>query len=338
MYTLESFCNFVFGYPYHTVVDNIKKEDYIEFDIPKKNGQRTISYLDKKSGLAYLQNRLLCKFLNKQLLPINVKGFRKGENYKSFLSEHIGAKYFLRIDIRSFFPSINSKSISEEITKLIICNDNEEKQEIVHLICDIVTLNDKLPQGACTSPVVSNIVMVRIDQRITKYCQIFDICYTRYADDLLFSSKTFDFSENKYFLRKLKFILNSKNLKVNYSKLKVSQDEMILNGYVISDREIRLSRKRLYDIRKVIKFSNDNHNLLKQNRKEEFILKTNNLDLKYRDLKKYPFKTLFQFVQYMCGYRSYLISFIDENNSMSSFQKQIKKLIKKLEKQIKKLA
>lgn len=253
------------------------------------------------------------------------------------MSEHIGAEFFLRIDIASFFPSISDSCIKNELSNLLTCDSDDGEDKLLDLICDIVTLEDKLPQGACTSPTVSNLVMARIDQRITKYCQVFNIRYTRYADDLLFSSRIFNFAEKKWFIKKIKYILSSQKLKLNYSKIKFGQKELVLNGYVISDREIRLSRNRLSDIRRIVKFSKENHHLIDQFGPEKFILEANKLPLKYRNLNVYPFGTVFQFVQYMCGYRAFLISMTNNNYTLTPFQKELQRLIRRIEAQITRL-
>ena len=193
MFTIESFCNSIWETSCSRVLQGVSKGDYKEFALAKKGGTRTINYLEKDSKLWGLQQRLLINFLDKQDLPVCVKGFRKGESYYSFLSEHIGAKYYLRVDIESFFPSITDDCIKNGLSSLLVCNSSEEKGKLLDLVCDIVTLDGTLPQGACTSPMVSNLIMAKVDQRITKYCQVFGVRYTRYADDLLFSSNTFDF-------------------------------------------------------------------------------------------------------------------------------------------------
>lgn len=334
MFTLESFCNLVWGTSYFKVSQKITKSDYKEFQIPKKDGVRTINYLDKDAPLGEIQQQLLSNYLRKQDLPICVKGFRRGESYRSFLSEHIGSEFFLRIDIASFFPSISETLIKNEFSNLVTCSIEEEKTKILDLICEIVTLDGKLPQGACTSPVVSNIVMARLDQRITKYCQVFNVRYTRYADDLLFSSKSFDFAQKKWFIKKIKYILASQNLRLNYSKLKLGSKEFALNGYIISANGIRLSRNRLSDIRHSVTFANNKHTLLITHGADVFLSAANSMPLKYRDLKQYPFATVFQFVQYLCGYRSFLISMVDDNNPSSAFQKDLQRLIRRTEKAI----
>lgn len=334
MFTIDSFCNLVWGTSYSKVLQKVSKEDYKEFELPKKGGTRTINYLEKDSALWELQRRLLDNYLIKQDLPVCVKGFKKGESYKSFLSEHTGAEFFLRIDIASFFPSISDFCIKNEFSNLLACNSDDEKEKLLNLICDIVTLEGKLPQGACTSPMVSNLVMARIDQRMTKYCQVFNIRYTRYADDLLFSSSMFNFAEKKWFIKKIKYILCSQELKLNYSKIKFGQKELVLNGYVISACEIRLSRNRLSDIRCIVKFAKENHHLIARVGPEEFILNANKLPLKYRNLNVYPFRTVFQFVQYMCGYRAFLISMTNNDYALTPFQKELQRLIHRIETQI----
>lgn len=334
MYNQESFCNIVWGTTFLKVDGSYNKEDYKDFFIPKKNGYRQLSYLPKSSVLYLLQKKLLHNYLEKVSLPVCVVGFRKNENYKSYLLPHVGRKFFLRIDIKDFFISISKEVIVSELRCYLSLNTPEETERIIALIADIVTRNDVLPQGASTSPAISNIVMARIDQRILKYCQVFDITYTRYADDLLFSSYKFDFSKKKWFFKKIKHILKDNSLTINYAKNKVAQDEISLNGYVISNMDVHLSRKRLSDIRHVISRMQQNKRVLITDGENLFLNTINSLRLYHRDLARYPFESMFLLLQYLCGYRAFLISWIDIN-SQTSFQKELKHLIVRIESVIK---
>lgn len=327
--TIESFCKVAWNLSYNQVSSSITKKDYIQFDIPKKNGVRTITLLPEGSSLYVLQRNFNKYYLNKQELPICVKGFVQGESYISYLESHIGAKYFVRMDIKDFFPSITSEIIKDTFSHLLSFDTDEEKEKILELISEICTYEGVLPQGVPTSPVISNIVMTRIDQRITKYCQILGITYTRYADDMLFSSNMFDFKTKKWFIKKIKYILASMHFKINYSKLKFSENEISLNGYVVSDTGIRLSRSRLMDIKKAITFSKNNHTLLKTD-PTGFLRLANETSLEYRNLKVYPFNSVFQFTQFLIGYRSYLISFLRYDID-STFRKKAEKLIRNIE-------
>lgn len=338
MYTKETFCNFVFKRNWEKTKSIIKNKSYREFCIPKKNGFRTISCLDKSSELALLQKNLVDNFLNKQPLPVCVKGFRKSESYNTFLMAHVGAKYFLRIDIKSFFPSLKKELIKRELSNIINFDSETEKNEMLETICEAVTLNGSLPQGACTSPGISNLAMARIDQRILKYCQVLGIKYTRYADDLLFSSDDFCFSDKRWFLKKVKHILSYNELELNYTKLKYGENEIVLNGYIVSENGIRLSRKRLSDIRHIVSAVDKHLEIIKSGNEKEFLQKINEVDLRYRNIDGRDFSTPFQVVQYLCGYRSFLISMLNEEYSDTNNQKELRRLIRRIENQVEQLS
>ncbi len=330
--TKESFCKSIWNLSYDQVRENISKDSYKQFEIPKKNGMRIITFLPEESSLYDLQKKFNKNFLSKQELPICVKGFVKGESYISYLEPHVGSKYFFRVDIKDFFPSITVRKIKEAFSTFISFETDTDKEIILELISDICTYEDILPQGASTSPTISNIIMVRIDQRITKYCQALGVTYTRYADDLLFSSKNFDFKFKKWFVKKIKFFLSSSCFSINYSKMKFGNEEISLNGYVISETGIRLSRGRLSDLKKALAFSRENHRLSKD-QSELFLEKANNIVLVHRNLKRDPFASVFQFTQFLIGYRSHLISFL-QYDLEPSFRKKIKKMLYKIEEQL----
>lgn len=331
--TTESFCNIVWDLSYSKVSKSIIKSDYKEFDIPKKNGVRKINYLPRTSVLYNVQKGL-ARYFEKQEFPICVKGFKKGENYLSYLEPHVGSKFFLRVDIKDFFPSITVDIIKNELSNHLSFDSENDKIQILELVSNIATLNGSVPQGAPCSPIISNFIMVRTDQRIIKYCQALGIYYTRYADDLLFSSVGFDFKHKKWFLKKIKYILLSKQFKVNYSKIKYGDKEISLNGYVVSSDGIRLSRDRIFDVRKTIAYSKSNYHIAKNN-PEAFLQGANTLPLKHRNLALFPYKTVFQFVQFLCGYRAYLLSFLNCDID-HLFAKKVLKLVNNLEEQIKK--
>lgn len=331
--TIESFCKIVWNLSYNQVNSSIIKTDYSQFNIPKKNGLRTITFLPGTAPLYALQKSFNKYYLNKQDLPICVKGFVQGESYISYLEPHLKSNYFIRIDIKNFFPSITADIIKDTFSHLFSFDSDEDKNKILNLISDICTYEGILPQGIPTSPMISNIVMTRIDQRITKYCQVFGITYTRFADDMLFSSQAFDFKTKKWFVKKIKYILSSLNLKINYTKIKYGEREISLNGYVLSKSGIRLSRSRLFDIKKVLAFSKNNNSLSKTN-PTEFLQLANKLSLEHRNLSIYPFNSIFQFTQFLIGYRSYLISFLRYDID-ATFLKKTLKLIRNIEDQVK---
>ena len=111
-------------------------------------------------------------------------------------------------------------------------------------------------------------------------------------------------------------------------------DEISLNGYVISKNGLRISRGRIWDIRHVLGFAKDNIEIFK-NDKNDFLAKLNSLKLRHRNLEVFPFNTVFQFLQYLCGYRAFLLSFLNFELE-PNFKKNLLKLVKKIEKIISK--
>ncbi len=234
---------------------------YTEFSIPKKDGVREICAIEKGTALARIQESLLRNFLEKLPLPVPAVGFVPGKNYIDFLKPHIGKRYFLRVDIKDFFGTIKESHIRTYLEEFFANNC----KDCIDYIVSLCLLDNKLPQGAITSPAISNISFVRTDQRILKYCQSFtsvyvsskkyteNIVYTRYADDLLFSSDIMDFSKERFFLGMIRKILKESGFVTNEKKTHFGYREISLSGYVLS-QNIHLSRKKLYSINKVIHY------------------------------------------------------------------------------------
>jgi hypothetical protein len=309
-----------------------KTDYYSEFEIPKKNGTRRIHALDKQSDLYKIQRNLNDNFLANIALPISVKGFVKGENYNTYLIEHIKKTSYLRADIKGFFDTITAIQVRSMLKEFINIDD------VIDIVIDIVTLDSKLPQGALTSPSISNAIFKRIDQRITKYCQVFNVSYTRYADDMLFSSNKLDFVKDKFFYSMIKKILKENGFECNYDKKKTENGKICLSGFVIQD-DVHLSRAKLNNINKLIYFFRENKNFNSDkysvDRKvfanPNWLQEVNNLHLKVNGIIK-TFDTVTQLLDYICGYRAFLISIVKNNISSTSHTVILSKKIKNIEK------
>lgn len=307
-----------------------------EYKIAKKKGYREIVAVQTKSELAKLQGNLLKNFFSKIPVSVSTKGFVKGCSYVNFLEEHMGQKFFLRLDIEDFFGSITKRMLCENLEPFA---DPESIDEIVELC----TWKEKIPQGYITSPAISNLVFRRIDQRIRKYCRSYhremkrNIVYTRYADDMLFSSVGFDFKSNKNFKRMISHILQENGFRCNESKTIYTQGEISLSGYVI-ENDVRLSRKKLYNINEVIyQFDGrDEHDektfRVKRNVDiEEIRKKLNDRKLKKSNGEILSFPDVSSLVHYIAGYRSYLIQIARVEHGNTGRDKKIRKKIERLE-------
>lgn len=319
---------------------------YHTFLIPKNGGQRTIQGIQKQSELYRLQKALCQNFLDNIPLPIPAIGFVKEESYLTFLKPHIGKAHYLRLDIQGFFDSITAGMVKKCFSEFF----SEAVPENLTDFLSLCTYNGYLPQGAVTSPAISNIVFRTIDQRILKYCQSFDslyrdnqklaedICYTRYADDLLFSSNQLDFSNDGYFVGMISGILQSRGFRLNRDKATYSKKKISLSGFVVSNN-IHLSRKKLYSLNKLIYFlgKTDVYGSKKYRVRNSFFHEPDWLEqINQLGLTKGRGGTLYfrnpqSFLDYLCGYRSFLLSILKANDAVDTNMQQLSKKVKKLE-------
>ncbi len=154
---------------------------YKKFYIKKKNGTQREILCPSKEMKAF-QAWILRNILEKLNVSDYATGFIKNKNISDNVKPHLENRFFLRLDIDNFFPSIEYQKVYK------IFNSIGYNSLISHIFSRISTCYDKLPQGAVTSPYLANIVCLRLDNRISGYVGKFDVVYTRYADDFIFSS------------------------------------------------------------------------------------------------------------------------------------------------------
>lgn len=326
-----------------------KENAYLSFTIPKQHGVRRIDGLRPGSELKTLQRRLAERFLNQIPLPVPAKGFVKGENYVSYLSAHCGSQYFLRLDIQDFFPSIREEHLRSFLSEFV------QEPAVLNEIVGIGMLHGSLPQGAVTSPALSNLVFRRIDQRILKYCQKLseryapgssgadEVRYTRYADDLLFSSRTFDFSANPYFYGMISHILAEHGFRLQREKTSFQKGTFASNGFVVGE-DVHLSRGKRREINRFLYEVMENREKWEEGnpsepyqldrkklRREGEILRTAEMIWPERREIEPSFFSKEQLIYYLCGYRAFLISVVEGNRERTDAVRQMEKLLRKLE-------
>ncbi|MEI6487741.1 MAG: reverse transcriptase family protein [Bacteroidota bacterium] len=170
----------------------IKNASYFEFKIPKKKkGYRTIE--SPNLQLRELQKRLnsFLQALYCIIKPEAAYGFvlsyqedAKPHTIISNAKNHLNKKYVLNIDLKDFFHSISAIQVREFFKKHPY-NFNDDLATCLALIC---CYKGRLPMGAPTSPVVSNLICIPLDKQLMAIAQEHKLTYTRYADDMTFSS------------------------------------------------------------------------------------------------------------------------------------------------------
>lgn len=191
----------------------IKKIDncYNTLEIPKKNGDtRTICVPNKnlKKVQKKLYNKLSTyydeiKTQNNFTSKIS-HGFEKNRSIVTNAEVHKNKRYVVNLDLLDFFPSINFGRVRSYFIKN---NYFEINDDIATILAQLTCYKGTLPQGAPTSPLIANMICNIMDIRILKIAKKYRLDYTRYADDLTFSTN------NKYFLNDYdKFLEDIKNI------------------------------------------------------------------------------------------------------------------------------
>lgn len=155
---------------------------YRIFTMKKRDGrERVIS--TPKTYLKVIQWWILDNILNPIELSPAVHGFRRNHSYLSNALVHHGAKHILNVDIKSFFDSITKERIQ------LVFSDLGYDEGGSAVLSALTTRNGVTPTGAPTSPMLANLIFRDADHQLTTFAESIGLTYTRYADDLTFSSQ-----------------------------------------------------------------------------------------------------------------------------------------------------
>lgn len=194
---------------------NINKR-YANFEIPKKiGGKRTITAPDK--FLKKIQRRidLILRLL---FVPKSAAhGFLANRSIVSNAKIHVGKKYVLNIDLKDFFPSVHFG----RIRAVLQLYPFRLKPEFAHVVANLCCYESKLPQGAPTSPIITNIVCQKLDYKLVQLAKETHCFFTRYADDITFSCDKARFDEE--FLKKLDEIVKAEGFAINEKKTRIQK-------------------------------------------------------------------------------------------------------------------
>jgi RNA-directed DNA polymerase len=163
----------------------IPERFYRRYRIPKRHrGWREIQSPSKE--LKAIQAWILRNILDKLSSSAYATAYTKGRGLLDNVNPHLNNRYFLSIDIRNFFPSVSAARVRELFVRIGYSKDAAKT------LCRLCSFFRGLPQGAVTSPALSNLVCVRLDRRLSGLTSRRNIVFTRYADDMTFSTNNRD--------------------------------------------------------------------------------------------------------------------------------------------------
>lgn len=202
------------------------EESYKSFEIPKKaGGTRVIDSPNKQ--LKRIQRQLGKKvydihknYIDQKRIASNIShGFETGKSIITNARIHKNKKYLLNIDIANFFSSINFGRVQGYFNK---SQEFMFSKEVSTIISQLVCYEKKLPQGAPTSPIISNLIFNIVDLRILSLAKKYKLSYTRYADDMSFSTNNRAFrTDHIEFIQELKVLLKNSGFDINESKTRL---------------------------------------------------------------------------------------------------------------------
>ncbi|EGQ9107117.1 retron St85 family RNA-directed DNA polymerase [Vibrio cholerae] len=169
----------------------IPSKHYKVYKIPKKRlGFRTIA--QPTPAVKVIQKQIVDYLIPKTSIHTSALAYVSGKGVKDNALQHVKSDYLLKVDLENFFNSITPKMLVKALKHQGIDVSETDIMVLSQFLFWNITkkANGKLVLsiGAPSSPFVSNLVMFAFDQRMSKLCRSRDITYTRYADDLTFST------------------------------------------------------------------------------------------------------------------------------------------------------
>jgi len=216
------------GIPVKTLysVSNNLRGHYRKVQIPKKSGgYRKLSVPDE--CLKKIQRQIADVLLIHMPVSRYAKAYRFGSTTLKNAKPHVGKSIVLKLDILHFFDSIRYIDVKDKVFPAEVYAEN-----IRILLAMLCYYKDFLPQGAPSSPAITNILMYDFDEAVGSWCRERGISYTRYCDDMTFSG---DFNSGELIrfvrqeLKKMGFLLNDQKTKIQRAGSQQSVTGIVVN-------------------------------------------------------------------------------------------------------------
>ncbi len=235
---------------------------YRQFKINKRTGGfRQITAPRKKSFM------LILKYVNEILKSIYspsdyAMGFTEGRSVVTNAEIHKGQLYVFNTDLKDFFPSI----VQARVWKRLQIEPFNFPQPVANILAGLCSMKDTrkmedgtmkdfyvLPQGAPTSPIITNMICEKLDRRLAGLARRFGLHFTRYADDITFSSMHNVYQENSEFRKELFRIINEQGFTLNEKKTRLQKlgGRQEVTGIIVS-KKLNVSQKYVRDIRNIL--------------------------------------------------------------------------------------
>jgi retron-type reverse transcriptase len=244
--------------------DAAERTHYVHFEVKKRSGgMRRLSAPHKE--LAATQQWILHNILERLPVEEQAHGFVKARSTVTNATPHLGRDVVVNLDVSDFFPSITFRRVKGVFQKIgyspaaatvlaLLCTESPraavEYDGKRYLVADG---ERALPQGACTSPALSNQVSRKLDRRLRGMCARHGWSYTRYADDLTLSAPEGKRGEVPMLIARVRHILEQEGFQVNPRKGRVQRaaGRQSVTGIVVN-RKLSLARDEVRRLRAIL--------------------------------------------------------------------------------------
>lgn len=232
----------------------IKSAHYRQFTIKKKSGENRIIYAPGKE-LKAIQKTISLIFQATSDVHPSATGFLQGKSIVDNAKQHVGNNYVYNLDLKDFFSTIAQYAVFKRLQASPFNLNNENSR--LHLATLIATLcchemevsrfvngewikinKSVLPQGAPTSPMLSNIICKTLDLNLAALAKSSGLIYSRYADDITFSSSHNVYQKDSDFLRDLHQIISKEGFHINERKTRLQKQEykQEVTGLIVNEK------------------------------------------------------------------------------------------------------
>jgi len=249
----------------------LRGDVYEQFKIPKKSGGVRIIH-SPVSGLKSIQ-RSIAHILQSVFEPHpNATGFVTDKSVVDNAKPHTGKNFVFNTDLKDFFPSIDKPRFWKRLQyPPFNLNRNNGRLELANRISAICftdleverkveehwkkQVKDVLPQGAPTSPIITNIICYRLDVKLTSLAEQFGCAYTRYADDITFSSDHNIYGKGGDFRSELNKLIDEENfhIKTKKTRLTTKTERQEVTGLTVNEK-VNVNRRYIKQLRHWVYF------------------------------------------------------------------------------------
>ena len=245
----------------------ITEKQLLHFSNPTRKVHRYKTFfINKKSG-GTREINAPCYQLSILLHVVNVlfkalynpsksaMGFVEGRSVVDNASVHVGNNYVFNMDLKDFFPSIPQARVWKRI-QLPPFNFTQETANVIAGLCCYFDLNQNkcvLPQGAPTSPLLTNAICDKLDRRLAGVAKRFKVRYSRYADDITFSSMHNVYQENSDFRIEVKRVIADQGFIINDKKTRLQKRgvRQEVTGLTVNEK-VNVCRQYISDLRWIL--------------------------------------------------------------------------------------